>query len=175
MTLGHTTLGRSGLLALTVTAGLMAGASSAVADGPLGGTPWHSWSGLYGGVHIGNIDAWWDDGMVGGVQLGKNWQSGKMVYGVEADLSLSGADSVDWTGTVRGRLGYLLNPSVLLYGTAGIGFVDWEHGGVETELVYGLGIEGKLTQATTLRLEYIGYNDSDVDVVRVGVNWKLNW
>ena len=174
------TLGRSGLLALTLAAGMAAGASMAAADGPPGrdagwpNTPWASWQGLYGGVHVGNIDAWWDDGFVGGVQLGRNWQMGAMVYGIEGDLSLSGADSIDWLGTVRGRLGYLLNPSILLYGTAGLGLVDFDGGGVEAEFVYGLGIEGRLTQATTLRLEYVGFANSEVDVVRVGLNWKLN-
>src|SRR5687767_11532356 len=65
MTVGHTTLGRSCLLAATVAAGLMAGASGAAADGPPGknagwpNTPWHSWSGLYGGIHVGSVDAWW--------------------------------------------------------------------------------------------------------------------
>ena len=175
------TLGRSGLLALTLAAGMAAGASMAAADGPPGrdagwpNTPWASWQGLYGGVHVGSIDAWWDDGFVGGVQLGRNWQSGAMVYGIEGDLSLSGADSIDWLGTVRGRLGYLLSQGILLYGTAGLGLVDFDGGGVEAEFVYGLGIEGKLTQATTLRLEYVGFADSEVDVVRVGLNWKLNW
>jgi hypothetical protein len=53
--------------------------------------------------------------------------------------------------------------------------VDFDHGGTDAEFVYGLGIEGKLTQTTTVRLEYLGFADSDVDVVRVGVNWKLNW
>jgi outer membrane immunogenic protein len=175
------TLGRSGLLALTLAAGMAAGASIAAADGPPDkrsdwvGVPSTSWQGLYGGIHVGSIDAWWDDGFVGGVQIGRNWQSGKLVYGIEGDISLSGADGVDWLGTLRGRLGYLLSPGILLYGTAGLGLIDFDGGGTETEFVYGLGIEGKLTEVTTVRLEYLGFADSDVDVVRVGVNWKLSW
>jgi outer membrane immunogenic protein len=172
------TLGRSSLLALAVVTGLAAGAPIAAADGPGKGfldTPWRSWSGLYGGVNVGSIDAWWDDGFIGGVQLGKNWQSGKIVYGIEGDLSLSGADSVDWVGTIRGRLGYLLSPGILVYGTAGVGFVDFAHGGNETELVLGFGVEGKISETTTLRLEYLNFDDTDIDVVRVGLNWKLNW
>ena len=121
------------------------------------------------------IDAWWDSGFVGGLQIGKNWQAGKIVYGIEGDLSLSGTDGIDWVGTLRGRLGYLVNPSILVYGTAGLGFIDFEFGGNETEFVYGLGVEGRLTEATTLRLEYVTFNDTDVDIVRLGVNWKLNW
>lgn len=171
---------RSSLLALTVAMGMAAAASPAVADGPSKqaqwpNTPWSSWQGLYGGVHVGSADARWDEGLVGGLQLGRNWQAGNIVYGLEGDISFSGLDAVDWMATVRGRLGYLLAPGILVYGTAGLGMVDFDRHGVETEFVYGLGVEGKLTQATTVRLEYLNFADSDVDVVRLGVNWKLNW
>lgn len=170
---------RRSLLALTVSLGMAAGATVAKADGPGKNgdwlnTPW-SWTGLYGGIHLGNAETHWDDGWIGGVQLGRNWRSGKVIYGLEGDISFSGADGVDWFGTVRGRLGYLISPSILIYGTGGLGLIDFEGHGTETEFVYGLGIEGKLTQATTLRLEYLGFSDSDVDVVRVGLNFKLNW
>jgi opacity protein-like surface antigen len=174
------TIVRSTLLALGLSAGLAGGVTLAAAEGlpSRGGAfpniPW-AWQGLYGGVHLGSADLGRDDGLVGGVQLGRNWQTGKIIYGVEGDLSLSGADGADWIGTIRGRLGYLLSPNILVYGTAGLGLVDFEHGGTETEFVYGLGVEGKLTDATSLRVEYIGFNDSDVDVVRVGLNFKLNW
>jgi outer membrane immunogenic protein len=172
------TLWRSSLLALTVSAGIAGGATLAAADGPGPGRggewpniPW-TWSGLYGGVHVGSIDAWWDDGLVGGVQVGNNWQNGKVVYGIEADFSLSGADSIDWVGTARGRVGYLLSPSILAYGTAGFGIIDGKHD-TDTDFVYGLGVEGKLTQSTSVRLEYLGFSDNDVDLVRVGVNWRF--
>lgn len=170
---------RRSLLALTASLGMVAGATLAAADGPHKGADWPNipwtWSGLYGGVHVGNAETHWDDGFIGGVQLGRNWQSGKIVYGLEGDVSFSGTDGVDWFGTVRGRLGYLLAPSILVYGTAGLGLIDFENHGTETEFVYGLGIEGRLTQATTVRLEYIGFSDSDVDIIRVGLNFKLNW
>jgi outer membrane immunogenic protein len=178
------TMLRSSLLALTVAAGLAGGATLAVADGlPSRGGEWPnipwSWSGLYGGVHVGSANAG-DDALVGGVQLGRNWQNGLMVYGIEGDISLSDSDDIDWMGTVRGRLGYLLSPNILAYGTAGLGFVNFaDHhghgGGDETELVLGLGVEGKLTQATSVRLEYLNFTDTDIDVVRAGVNWKFNW
>ena len=168
----------SSLLALTVAAGMAAGANLAAADGPSQGARWPNipwtWTGLYGGVHVGSVEAGRDDDFIGGVQLGHNWQAGKLIYGVEGDISVSGADSVDWIGTVRGRLGYLINPSILVYGTAGLGMVETERDS-ETELIYGVGVEGMLTQATTVRLEYLGFSDSDVDVIRVGLNFKLNW
>jgi outer membrane immunogenic protein len=170
------TLWRSSLLALTVSAGIAGGTTLAAADGPSRGGEWPNipwtWSGLYGGVHVGSVDAWFDDGLVGGVQVGKNWQAGKIVYGIEGDFSLSGADSIDWVATARGRVGYLLSPSILAYGTAGFGFVEGWHD-TETDFVYGLGVEGMLTQAASVRLEYLGFSDTDVDVVRVGVNWRF--
>ena len=172
------TLWRSSLLAVTMSVGLIGGASLAAADGPsMGGAQWPNipwtWTGLYGGVHLGNADTGGDDGLVGGVQIGKNWQSGQIIYGLEGDISFSGADGIDWMGTVRGRLGYLLSPSILAYGTAGIGLIDFESGGTETEFVYGVGVEGKLTGTTTVRLEYLGFSDSEVDVIRAGVNFKF--
>jgi outer membrane immunogenic protein len=174
----HMTLWRSSLLALTVSATLIGGASLATADGPdMGGGQWPNvpwtWTGLYAGIHLGNAEVGRDDGLVGGVQIGKNWQTGAIVYGLEGDISFSGADGIDWLGTVRGRVGYLLNPSILAYGTAGIGLIDFEDDGTEAELVYGLGVEGKLTQTTALRLEYLGFSDTEIDVIRAGVNFKF--
>jgi outer membrane immunogenic protein len=168
---------RSSLLALAVSAGLAGGANLAAADGPGEGARWPNipwtWTGLYAGAHLGNADAGWDDGFIGGVQIGKNWQTGKIIYGLEGDISFSGVDGIDWFGTVRGRLGYLLSPSILAYGTAGLGFIDFEDDGAETEFVYGLGVEGMLTGATTVRLEDLNFSDSDVDVIRAGVNFKF--
>jgi len=171
-------LWQSSLLALAVSTALIGGgATLAAADGPARGAEWPNipwtWTGFYAGVHIGNADAGFDDGLIGGIQIGKNWQMGNVVYGIEGDISFSDVDGIDMLGTVRGRLGYLLTPSILAYGTAGLGFIDFERSDVETELVLGLGVEGKLTQMTTVRLEYLNFTDSDVDVLRAGVNFKF--
>jgi outer membrane immunogenic protein len=89
-------------------------------------------------------------GLVGGGQIGYNFRlSSNLVAGVEADLqafttnsrrqfsssasidALSNAQAIttvglekitDYFGTVRGRLGYLLTPGLLAYGTGGFGF-----------------------------------------------------
>jgi outer membrane immunogenic protein len=175
------TMWRSSLLALTVAAGLAGGATVAAADGLSRGGEWPnipwSWAGLYAGVNIGNADSGRDDGLVGGVQLGRNWQNGKIIYGLEGDVSMSDSDDINWFATARGRLGYLFSPSILVYGTAGVGLVDFEsrHGDddTNTEFVAGVGVEGKLTQSTTVRLEYLNFSDSDTDVLRAGVNWKF--
>ena len=78
------------------------------------------------------------DGQFGGGQVGFNWKSQRWVYGVEADFQASGEDGVisgcsqsrcatigyglDWFGTLRGRLGYLLEPRFLLYATGGLAY-----------------------------------------------------
>ncbi|MBO0766038.1 MAG: outer membrane beta-barrel protein, partial [Hyphomicrobiaceae bacterium] len=180
------TMWRSSLLALTAAAGLAGGATLAAADGPgdWGGTPW-TWNGVYAGVNLGTIDSGGNNSdLVGGVQLGRNWQSGKMVYSLEGDIDFADSDNIDFIGTVRGRLGFLMSPGILAYGTAGIGVINEGGGGggskgegngngnggnSNAELVVGLGVEGKITNSSTVRLEWINFNDSNVDIIRAGM------
>lgn len=169
---------RNGGIGLAAVALIGLTATAAMADGPTSrryGMP-SIWQGVYGGVHIGGVDAGHDDGMVGGVQLGYNWRTGAIVYGLEADISLSGSDHVDWLASARGRLGYLIQPRLMVYGTAGLGLVK-DHD-TESGFAYGVGIEGKLTGTTSARLEYLQFdNDSHhgdgISVIRAGLNIKL--
>ncbi len=88
------------------------------------------------------------DGFIGGGQIGYNWQYGNnFVLGGEADIqglatgasagrgatavpfgantfltNLSATRGLDYFGTVRGRLGYLVTPTLLLYGTGGVAY-----------------------------------------------------
>jgi len=87
-------------------------------------------------------------GFIGGAQLGANWNfAGNVVAGVETDLhGVSGNTDTRWKlataqgggnafltydqrtatlnyiGTVRGRLGYLATPTLLVYGTGGMAY-----------------------------------------------------
>jgi outer membrane immunogenic protein len=78
-------------------------------------------------------------GFFGGSQIGYNWQfAPAWVAGLESDIdaadiegmastTLPGASSsigtrLDWFGTVRGRVGYLVTPNALLYGTGGFAY-----------------------------------------------------
>jgi outer membrane immunogenic protein len=83
-------------------------------------------------------------GFTGGVQAGYNWQVNKnWLFGLETDfnsgkISGSGQSSflsvgdgvfnttarseVDWFGTLRGRVGYLTSPDLLLFGTGGFAY-----------------------------------------------------
>jgi outer membrane immunogenic protein len=82
-------------------------------------------------------------GWFGGGQAGYNWQTGQIVYGVEADIQ--GADitgsvtaggatatnNLNWFGTARGRIGYAAG-AALVYGTGGFAV-----GGVHDTLTSG--------------------------------------
>jgi len=86
-------------------------------------------------------------GLLGGAELGYNWQRGHFVLGPEADISAAGIDGTkevapitqnngtpfpgvgnhiivnqrtDALSTVRGRLGFALGSRVLVYGTGGL-------------------------------------------------------
>lgn len=78
-------------------------------------------------------------GFVGGGQIGYNWQSGQMVYGVEADFdaahiassqdihfiagiprTVHGDQNLNWLGTLRGRLGFTPVDRLLVYATGGL-------------------------------------------------------
>ena len=94
------------------------------------------------------------NGVVGGGQVGYNWQfSPWLVLGVEADIqasdvhdtvnssaavagrlrphlqSATSTKSVDWYGTVRGRIGVApFMPNLLIYGTGGFAYGGVTHG-----------------------------------------------
>ena len=172
---------RRGITGLTVLAGIGLAVPAAVADDTrIAGPAYYErpsiWRGLYDGVHLGHADADRDDGFVGGVQLGYNWQANQIVYGLEGDISLLGNHSIDWLASVRGRAGFLIQPRLLVYATAGLGLVNG--GSTDAGFVYGLGVEGKLTNTMSARIEYLSFdNDSargdGVGVIRAGLNIKL--
>jgi len=88
------------------------------------------------------------NGVIGGGQMGYNWQSGSMVYGFEADLQATGERGGDticitagcpvggifgsedyklkWLATFRGRVGVALAPKWLLYATGGLALGEVE-------------------------------------------------
>jgi opacity protein-like surface antigen/outer membrane receptor protein involved in Fe transport len=150
-------------------------ASSGPVKGPLfskAPVPWlWSWNGYYLGINAGygwgrsNTDAFFNDNAIGtnfgtnssvgmrgrvfGVQTGYNFQSGNWLWGVEADLALTGQvgnpvftcpaftcnpagpvvatfdqnQKLEWFGTLRQRFGALITPDLLIYGTGGAAVV----------------------------------------------------
>jgi outer membrane immunogenic protein len=133
----------------------------------------------------------------GGGFIGYRVQMGTMVVGIEGDANAkSASSSYTYTdsntyraetftgsvkqgadGSIRGRLGFLVTPSVLVYGTGGVafgsvsgsfgysaheidgfGFASATGGGswstTRTGATGGAGVEALITQSLTLRLEY---------------------
>lgn len=159
-----------------------------------------SWTGFYVGANIGY--AWADatlrnsappgppartasvdsDGVIGGLQVGYDWQVGSLVLGVVADASLADLNgsvtfvpppgpgftataSIDWMATIRARAGYLLTPSFLAYVHGGVAFASvdgswvggpWNGRGDKTRVgwVAGGGLEYKWTNNLSVFAEY---------------------
>jgi len=87
-----------------------------------------------------------DNNWTGGGQVGFNWQSGVVVWGVEADFqsfslgvtrtvsapfpavftsyNITTGYNTDWLFTARGRLGWTVTPTALLYATGGVAVTD---------------------------------------------------
>jgi outer membrane immunogenic protein len=82
-------------------------------------------------------------GFEGGLQTGYNWQLSSWVIGAETDIQFSRfqgtgiatptpvgflpfttmvTEQSNWFGTLRGRLGFLVTPTVLFYGTGGLAY-----------------------------------------------------
>jgi outer membrane immunogenic protein len=174
-------------------------------------------------LQLGSFNASPKGGVVGG-HAGYNWQYGQVVTGLEidfsaADLTTSGIVGTflescennapgtisrslkfDELATARARLGYLVLPDLLAYGTAG---AAWGHSELNVAVsllpsgsasasnfgwVGGGGLEYKLMEHVLVRAEYLHYDfakttystpsavvnaASTVDVVRAGLSYKF--
>jgi outer membrane immunogenic protein len=136
------------------------------------------------------------DGVVGGGQLGYNWQMQNWVWGLEADIQGTGekgsrdficpaatclppaalarldlaatlSQKIDWFGTVRGRVGILATPRVLLYATGGLAYGEvntsetvgafngFSNSTTNVGWTVGAGVEGAIGGNWTAKLEYL--------------------
>lgn len=147
-------------------------APAAVYEDP---APVASWEGYYLGGYGGydwgkvGVDGRDVEGLGGGVYTGYNFQTGPVVYGIDADVGYSGQDGVasggysaegGWNGAVRGRVGYDLNP-FMVYGAGGVAFQknelsDATSSDENTAVGYtvGAGAEALVTNNITARVEY---------------------
>ena len=140
-------------------------------------------------------------GFLGGGQAGYNWQTGAFVLGVETDfdgstvsksfngtsvpftaagiytgdtLSVHAKASLDWVGTTRGRVGFVVTPDnrLMIYGTGGVAYAGgtanfsvfdattgsvWSGNPSKSRVgwVIGGGVEYALTNNWTIRGEYL--------------------
>jgi len=137
--------------------------------------------------------------VIGGVLAGCNAQFGGFVAGIEGDWSwtglndaklapnllLSGAptgsggvsfkDELQWISSVRGRLGWVAMPTMLLYATGGPAWASLHYSGLDAFIggcpncvpvsfsntpvgwVVGAGVEWSATRNWVLRVEYLHY------------------
>ncbi|HEX7076569.1 MAG TPA: outer membrane beta-barrel protein, partial [Hyphomicrobiaceae bacterium] len=103
--------------------------------------------------HFFSDRRWFDDdedAFTAGVQTGYNLQCGNVVFGVEGDINWAGFDddndhfghfrdgklkrerfkrdrSMDWFGTIRGRLGWA-SDRIMVYATAGAAYTELDRG-----------------------------------------------
>ncbi|MDX2201451.1 MAG: outer membrane beta-barrel protein [Hyphomicrobiaceae bacterium] len=149
--------------------------SGAYVGGTLGGAWLHADQHPIGETKINKTD----EGLAGGVLAGYGWQCDRWVLGVETDINLTSLETnatqtgsyyrttLDWLGSVRGRLGTTIRKDVLLYGTAGLAYAERAHRfedntltafvdtqkGWDTGFVYGGGIEMLRANRFLLRIE----------------------
>jgi outer membrane immunogenic protein len=151
-----------------------------------------------GGLGNGNA------GFIGGGQAGYNWQTGAFVLGVETDfqgttlskskdfispafagvgvpaglvgdtLAVHAKTSLDWLGTTRGRVGFVVTPDnrLMIYGTGGVAYAGGTANFTIFDATNGLalsgnpsksrvgwtiggGVEYALTNNWTIRGEYL--------------------
>jgi outer membrane immunogenic protein len=174
----------------------------------LGAAGGYGWGGSTHSDPVGGANGRFDvsGGLVGGT-AGYNWQAGRAVFGVEGDLSWAGLDglgssaagvlsgNLNWLGTGRVRAGYAVD-AYLFYVTGGaaVGRSQAAGGGFsgrDTQLGWtvGGGVEAKLSQNWTAKLEYLYVDLGDKNtysnasgpvsttltshIVRVGLNYKF--
>jgi outer membrane immunogenic protein len=156
-------------------------------------------------------------GGFGGGQIGYNYQTGSFVFGVETDFQGAGIsdrvtgttannydftskESIDWFGTVRGRLGFAFG-NALFYGTGGFAYGNVNQRAIydgdafasnttQTGYAAGGGIEYKFTPAWSVKAEYqfidLGsqsltdtFNtttnplDTNFQTARIGLNYRF--
>jgi outer membrane immunogenic protein len=147
-----------------------------------------------GGVGIGAFNqgrGLSSSSFIGGVYAGYNWQAANWVLGVEADISglvnsntsatapnltfpgglpLAGGFNFsrgqDWLSTVRGRIGYLISPTTLLYVAGGAAFGENHYAATYTEAGGGV-------WQTNFRKTQVGYTVGGGAEFMFSQNWLL--
>lgn len=142
----------------------------------------------YGGGFNNGVSNRLPSGAIGGLQLGYNYQlSPLIVAGLEADFQgttmgsgssinnlafyinrwdYSMGTSLNWFGTVRGRAGVAVVPSILVFGTAGFAYGDISrnglvlNGSMQNGWTAGGGVEWMFLHNWSAKAEYLYTNMS---------------
>ncbi|MCC2689524.1 MAG: Opacity protein antigen [Rhizobiaceae bacterium] len=159
---------------------------------PMEEPPLNTWSGPYAGVGLGygfgeTEDETFDntidtDGFLLNGFVGYNYQAGNVVVGPEADIGYNFSEGESagtttesgWEGSLRGRLGYVVTPEILLYVTAGGAAKQLEisaAGGSDSNTMLGwtagAGADMMVTDNVFGRVEY-RYTDFGSDTFTTG-------
>jgi outer membrane immunogenic protein len=208
--------GRSLLLAAALCAAPFAVASAAdLSPAPAFKAPYvppilvYNWTGFYIGGQVGGArsNANWTDpasgtgssfstaSVIGGGQIGYNYQTGPWVFGIEGDFSgtdlrgsnigatgFTHATDTSWASTITGRVGYAFDRT-LLYVKGGVAFADERDvvtspvNGVAASTVEsvtgwtaGIGVEYALDRNWSARVEYdyLGFGSQGVPAFTAG-------
>lgn len=164
-----------------------------------------------------------DNGFTGGGFTGYNVQCGRVLFGVETDFNYYGTDtksgltcstcgdtplsvsfrsSMDWYGTLRGRIGLVGDEHYLIYATGGLAYANVDHrfsapgpdlspfsassGGTETGWTVGGGVEFLKYENWSIRAEalYVDLGSDNATYTAPGgctgtcttrVNWDDNF
>ena len=189
--------------------------------------PIMTWTGVYVGANLGGV--WGDNsgnsngwnlfganggvtnslngGVVGGGQVGYNYSLTPMfLVGLETDFqgtsatTGTGTGGLDWFGTVRGRVGVTIMPTLLVYGTGGFAYGEFRDGytqsaAIQSGWTVGGGLEWMFAPNWSAKVEYLYTDISGGNVnafnsglginninnhtrwntVRAGVNYHFNW
>jgi outer membrane immunogenic protein len=119
-------------------------------------------------------------------------------YGNQGQTGFNVAATLPWFGTVRGRAGYLVTPTWLIYGTAGLAYGEVQGGysgysDTRVGWTAGAGVEWKFRENWSAKLEYLyldlsgggnsgyyagldyGYHlHPEVNIIRAGLNYQMN-
>ncbi len=147
--------------------------------------PGFNWSGFYVGGNVGY--SWGSSGNTEAISRLEADIQGSGERGSSSTVCVACADDgtditstlkqkLDWFGTLRGRAGILVTPTVLLYGTGGLAYGDVKTGGsvtgnnvqgvpitvafpgtssIRTGWTAGAGVEGRISGNWTAKLEYL--------------------
>jgi len=184
----------------------------------IGGNVGYGWSKGSGAITFGPNSGPYSgngDGVLGGLQAGYNWQMDALVFGVETDIQASGGRGpvtgqagpttyagtakTPWFGTIRGRIGYAFDRT-MLYATGGAVYGKAKLDGVSSTLgpfsssttywswVLGGGVEHAIWDRWSTKLEYLYIGSPNrapfppntaidgrirTHVLRAGVNYRF--
>lgn len=166
------------------------------------GPSYYDWTGFYIGVNGGyawtnNFAASNPKGFVGGGQLGYNWQTGRLVFGVEGDLqytnlkatetvgAVSATGKIPAFGTARGRIGYAFD-RWMVYGTGGWAYtktdVSLTNGAATVSdskwssgYAVGAGVEWAAWDRWSVKAEYLYVHSGNVALSLGGVTTSGNY